>query len=126
MMTRCSEELAPRVGSFFPWLARVLYPYVQYPFPSKSGGILGIVNPPSVASCGPGGCSKHPEGGGSSVLHSGRDTFIEQLGDWDGHHSGSGSERNGEHTQAGTQGICISLTHTSRHTGADACVSADV
>jgi len=62
----------------------VSYPYVQDPFPSKCGGILergdlgppavpgvhgdqlGILKPPSVASCGPGGCLKHPEGGGTS------------------------------------------------------------
>ena len=59
-------------------------PCVQDPFPSKRGGILergdlgspvvpggqgdqlGILKPSSVASCGPGGCLKHPAGGGTS------------------------------------------------------------
>ena len=84
--------------SDFPWLGRspVLRPYVQDPFPSKRGGILerddlglpvvpgrhedrlGILKPLSVASCGPGGCSKHPEGGGPPP---GRAASKEWLGD---------------------------------------------
>ena len=90
--------------SFFPWLRRspVLHPYVQDPFPSKRSGILerddlslpvvpggqdriGILKPLSAASCAPGGCSKHPEGGGSPL---GRATSEEWLGDWDGRFGG--------------------------------------
>jgi hypothetical protein len=46
---------------------------------------LGILRPLSAATCGPGGCSKHPEGGGSPL---GRATPKEWLGDWDGHSGG--------------------------------------
>ena len=73
--------------SFFSWLGRspVFYPSVHYHFPFKRGGILerddlgppvvpggledrlGILKPLSATSCGPGGCFKHPEGGGTPL-----------------------------------------------------------
>ena len=34
--------------------------------PGGQGDQLGILKPSSVATCGPGGCLKHPAGGGTS------------------------------------------------------------